>query len=1371
MKYKIFFCLFCGIFLSSFVWMSAQTGQFYSTESGLSSSLINHLVQDSRGYIWCATEYGLSRFDGLRFNNYEHISADTSSLKNNYVRTLFEDCAHNLYVGCIDGLLKYNRDSDTFAEIPLWKGGKQVYPHVTHLEELHDGTIWLSTSGQGMFRLDVRQMTAFSVDELLLHGNDNYQSVFYEDSNHCIWIGTEGSGLICYNPQKKKSHIFKTPDLPENQISAIIEDMQGNLFVGMKTQGLARYDCKQGQFVSVPSHDGKHISVYCMANVGDKLLVGTDGQGLMVYNAQTKCLEDYSINNAPLDFSDGKVHSILKDKDENLWIGLFQKGIVLMPKQENPFNYWGRKSIYYNPIGQGCVMALLQDQNRHLWVGTDNEGIFELDPDGRRIHHYQPGHGEKNMANTVMSMFIDSEDNFWLGTYTRGLGKMDPKTGICSYMPELAHEKILSLTEDKKKNLYVATLGSGIYRYNLLTKKLTHFESSKDENGDRSRNELANDWVNHVYCDREGMIWIAHYKGISCFNPQTNNFLQYNGSNLLIEGCVGYSLKEDGNGIIWAGTTEGLFSFNKISGSIKQFTKYQGLPSNVICGICEDGQNNIWVSTYNGICKYIVDENRFVNYYTGDGLQGNEFMHGAFYQALSGKIFFGGMDGVTSFFPDAIVGTCKDTKVWITDFYIFQQPVYANTLSGGHPVIQTTVQDASEFHLSASDNTFSIMFSTFHYNNPRQISYQYRIEEFGQKWLTTEPGVNRVTYNNLPSGKYTFSVCAVDHGIKSDMRTIQIFIAPHWYATWWAYSIYVSLLVLFMLFIISYLRARLRNRRERLERLHAEQLNEAKLQFFINISHEIRTPMTLIINPLEKLLKECPNEDLKKTYVMIYRNAQRILRLINQLMDIRKIDKGQMFMKFRETDMVGFINDVMLTFDYTAHRRNIHFSFSHDMPQLKVWVDMNNFDKILMNVLSNAFKYTPDGGEIQVSLTTGENLMCKDALKKYAEIVVSDTGIGIDKNEIEQIFERFYQINNDVTKINFGTGIGLHLSRTLVEMHHGQIFAVNREDTHGSRFIIRIPLGVVHLQAHELEKDDETHTFAENQHLLMNSALMAQVDVEEEVKGTEEKPRKAKSHLHVLIVEDEEEIRSYLKAELQGDYRIHVCENGKKAYEWILQELPDLVVSDIMMPEMDGLTLCKKIKQNTNTNHIPVILLTAKTTPEDRLEGIDTGADAYLAKPFQTELLKSTIANLLSNRRLLRNKFSGNQQQEGKIEKISLTSNDEKLMERIMKVVNEHMNDSELNVEMLAAEVGLSRVHIHRKLKELTNLSPREFIKNIRLQQAAILLAEDRKLSISEVAYAIGYSNLSNFSSAFRDKYGMSPTEYSQRHTSQVNRK
>lgn len=1339
----------------------AQTGRFYTTDGGLSSSLINHFFQDSKGFMWTATEYGLNSFDGLRFANYWHVSGDSTSIKNNYVRTLFEDSRQNLLIGCIDGLMRYDRETNTFSEIPMIRAGKQVFPHVTQMQELHNGEIWMTTTGQGMFRLDEQRKQAVSVDELLRQSNYNFQSCFYEDSYYNLWIGTYGNGLICYMPATKEARVFKYPTLNDNNIAAIIEDKQGNLFVGTQKRGLSCYNRKKNTFTPVPYVGNGALSVYCMALVDGQLLVGTDGQGLKLYNPVKKQLEDYTINTAPMDFSEGKIHTILEDKDKNLWLGLFQKGIVLIPKQSNPFEYYGSKSTYYNPIGQGCVMSIFQDSNQHLWIGADNEGIYELDAEGGCLRHYQPGSSSHSVANTIMCIYEDSEKNLWLGSYTRGIAKLNRKTGVCDYSLPVDNEKILSITEDKQKNLYIGTLGSGFYQYNLQTGSLKHYESAKDETGDLKRNELVNDWINYIFCDSEGFIWLGHYKGVSCFNPLTGSFINYRQVNTLISGCVGYAIQEDYSGNIWAGTTDGLYCFNKKTEELKRFTTADGLSNNVICGLCEDSRHDIWLSTYMGISKYDVKNNRFVNYYSGDGLQGNEFTHGAFYKDKKGKIYFGGINGVTYFSPESIGSVSKETNVWVTDFYVFNHPIHKNSLSGGEPVIDTSVQDANQFRLSYKDNTFSIVFSTLQYNNPEQISYQYKVDELGSQWLSTEPGVNCVTYNNLPPGQYTFQVRALNYGNYSETRTVKILITPPWYQTWWAYCVYITLAGLLVLGIVNYILSRMRHRREIMKREHAEQLNEAKLQFFINISHEIRTPMTLIINPLEKLLADKRDGELHKTYLMIYRNAQRILRLINQLMDVRKLDKGQMFMKFRETDMVGFIADLMQTFEHMARKKNIRFVFKHEMPQLKVWIDLNNFDKVLMNILSNAFKYTPDGGEVQVSLSTGRDITRRDALRDYFEIVITDSGIGIDRNKIERIFERFYQIDNDVTKSNFGTGIGLHLSRSLVQLHHGIIFAENREDAPGSRFIIRIPLGSAHLRTDELETvDADTVMF----HTVDKPVL---AKLEEELMMEEEEPQtgtKAKTRLRILVVEDEIEIKAYLKSELSDEYKVETCNNGKEAYDLILRDTPDLVISDVMMPEMDGLALCRKIKQNTNVNHVPIILLTAKSKPEDTLEGMETGADAYMVKPFNTELLKRTIANLIANRRLLRNKFSGAQQQEDKIEKITMKSGDEILMGKIMKVVNEHLDDPALNVEMLASEVGLSRVHVHRKLKELTNLSTRDFIKNIRLQQAATLLAQDHKLTVSEIAYATGYINLSHFSSSFREKYGMSPKEYMNQH-------
>jgi signal transduction histidine kinase/DNA-binding response OmpR family regulator len=976
-----------------------------------------------------------------------------------------------------------------------------------------------------------------------------------------------------------------------------------------------------------------------------------------------------------------------------------------------------------------------------------------LNGNNERIAHYNRTSSFHSVSNIILSIFEDSDNNLWLGSYTKGLARLNRKTGQCEYIPELLNEKVYSITEDNEKNLLVGTYGSGFYKLKISNLSITgHYESMKRENDDFTIDELSNDWINDILFDSTGLIWLAHYKGVSCYHTGKNTFINYLNQNTLIPKTVAYTIYEDLSGKIWVGTSEGLYSFDKTSESIKYYSSKDGLPNNVICGIMEDDNHDIWVSTYLGISKLDISENRFVNYYAGDGLQGNEFTRGARYKDSDGKMYFGGIYGITCFYPRQITETKKELKVSITDFYVFNTPVRKGDRSGKHEIVNTSISEADKFLLAHDDNTFSIEFSTFEYINPERIIYQYMIEELETKWISTHPGTNRITYANLNPGCYTFKIRAMGDENTSDIKMIRIIISPPWYWSSYAYIVYVILIVMFLFFAFNFIRLHYQRRQDAMKIRQKEEINDAKLQFFTNISHEIRTPMTMVINPLEKLIADNKDTELQRSYLMIYRNAQRILRLINQLMDIRKLDKGQMKLHFRETDIVGFIKDLMLIFEYPSKRKNIQFDFIHPVESLNVWIDRNNFDKILLNILFNAFKYTPDNGNISIELHTGSNENAKGALKNYFEIDITDSGIGIDESKIEQIFERFYQINSNLTNSNFGTGIGLHLARSLVLLHHGIIYAENRKDAQGSRFIVKIPLGCDHLKIQELEEE----TPAKN----INPPDINEISPDTSGNNLSEAPViKPKTRYKILIVDDEAEIREYIKSELSGEYKVMESSNGKKALEIALQEIPDLIISDIMMPEMDGITFSQKVKQNININHIPIVLLTAKTTSESKIEGLETGADAYITKPFSAGYLKTAIANLIENRTLLKNKFSGRQQPDNLMDKIEMRSADEALMQKVMKVINENIANPDFSVEQLAEKVGISRVHIYRRLKELTNQSAHGFIKGIRLQQAATLLLS-KKYSISEVAYATGFSNLSHFSNSFKEFYGVSPKEY-----------
>lgn len=1363
MKTLFFFC--CHLLLAAFTFVNAQTGRFYSTDKDLSNSLINKVYQDKRGFIWVATEDGLNKFDGNRFIVYKKNKNEPDALLNNYVKTLFEDSKGRFWIACINGIQIYDQATNTFQSIPIRHNRDNMAPQTSaNIIELQNGEIWLGTYGGGIISLKENEF--IPQEELNRKIQSYFIQTIYEDSKQNIWIATENKGLFCYTPSNGQVQNFTAPgQLTSEDISCFCEDKEGTLFISTLNGGLMRLNPSNRQFTPIPYKGNNRLSIKTLTiDKDNNLYIGTEGFGLKIYNRSTNSIDDYDVHNGVFDLSSSKVHSILEDKDGNLWLGIFQKGLLMIPSMPNKFNYYGYKSFPKSEIGSSCVMSILVDRQNVAWIATDNDGLYAVNDEGKQILHFKEEGSNRSAPRNIICLLEDSEHKLWIGSYLSGLTLMNKQTGVCTPVNEQLstpkasdNKKIFCIAEDRNQHIWVGTYGSGVYKMDISGKVINQYQSSKSQNENWQVNKLCNDWINCIIEDNEGLLWIGTCNGLSCFNPKTENFINYLSQNNLLPNTFVHTLLQDDKGFIWVGTSEGLYKFDKSTQKFSIYTTQQGLPSDVICGMVQDGMKNYWISTHQGMSKLIADTENFINYTASDGIQGNEFTRGAFYKDHRGKIYFGGTGGVTSFYPKDIAEPDKKLRIEITDFILGNHSVRKGDILGKRTITDSDVMDATRFTLTYEQNSFRMELSTLDFANPERIIYQYKIKELDTNWLNTSPGMNRVSYTNLSPGTYTFMVRAKDNKSTSDIRTVEIVVTPPWYNTWWAKVLWSCLLVLVLYALTMYAISRIHRRQEIMKQRHQEQINEAKLQFFINISHEIRTPMTLIISPLEKLIAE--HSEKQQVYLMIYRNAQRILRLINQLMDIRKLDKGQMHLKFRETDMVGFIEDLMQTFNYQAQKKNITFTFDKELPDagsLKVWIDLNNFDKVLMNVLSNAFKYTSDGGSIHILLKTGHNSAYRGALKDYFEICVTDDGIGIDKDKIKQIFERFYQINNDMTQSNFGTGIGLHLARSLVKLHHGLIKAENREDEQGTRFIIRLPLGSDHLKTDELENPDEAGSDLLMSQLSKDS--LYETDDENAMADEGKKP-KAKTRYRVLIIEDDDEIRQYMRNELNADFRISECTNGREGLEVILRDKPDLVISDIMMPEMDGITLCRKVKQNINVNHIPVILLTAKSKAEDRIEGLEIGADAYIVKPFNTELLRTTVSNLIANRERLRGQLIGDQQVEEKIVKIEMKSNDEILMGKVMKTINEHLTDPALNVEMLAANVGMSRVHMHRKLKELTNQSARDFIRNIRLKQAATLLRE-KNLSISEVAYATGFSNLSHFSNSFREFYGISPTEY-----------
>lgn len=1325
----------------------AQIGRYYSSYKELSNSLINEVYQDRNGFVWIATEDGLNKFDGMKFSAYKQ-TVEEGSIKNNYVHSIYNDSEGRFWIGCINGLLLYDQATDKFSEVTIMRDGKRIHPHISSIIERHNGDMWFATSGQNMIILRKGASQFEILDNLPV-----YIQKVYEDVLDNVWIATETEGVFRYSSGGVEYKNYKAPDkIGVNEISSFCEDTKGELYVSTIGGGLCRYDRVLDRFTPIPYKGRNDLKIKSLLVTKENILyIGTDGEGLKRYDSASGKVEDCNINIVSLDLSNVKVHSILEDRDGNLWLGIFQKGLVFLPKVQNKFDYYGYRSLDKNTIGSGCITAIFTDHTGVTWIGTDTEGLFAIDYTGGRLKHFPAGSGPNSVPNAIMCIFETHDGKLLLGSYFDGLVDVDRNNGRCVKHPE--YSRVMSITEDENDNLYIGTLGSGVYKIDKQSHSRKQYKSSA-EDVPIGLDILHNNWVNCIMTDSEGLVWIGTYRGLACFDPKKNTFLTYFKKNNILPDNIVSSLIEDGSKNIWIGTYEGLYHFSKSKMSISKYTTEEGMADNVICGIADDTQGCIWVSTHNGISKFSPSQNVFINYNANDGLQGNEFSRGAVYKNRDGRILFGGTNGVTAFYPWDIKEIKKKSEVMVTDFKVLNRSIKKGDKSYDIVITDKAVFETDTFHLADRDNTFSIEFSVMDFNNPERIVYQHKIKELGKAWISGSPGVNNISYSYLNPGTYTVQIRASDYDIYSDIKNLTVVIAPPWYGAWWAKAIFTLVIVLILWMLILFARTKYQHRKEAENLKRLEEINEAKLQYFMNISHEIRNPMTLIINPLEKMIKENDDPEKNKNYLMIYRNAQRILRLINQLMDIRKIDKGQMMIKCRETNIVDFIKDLMLTFEYPARQKKIKFEFIHSDESLKVWIDLNNFDKVLLNVFSNAFKYTSESGEITVRLTTGYDYKEKGPLHHYYEISVTDTGIGIDEDKIEKIFERFYQVPNSITNSYFSTGIGLHLARSLVLLHHGVIKAENRKDARGSIFTIRMPLGFEHLQVSELERigDVVTHPIQEQ---------AAKPEIMDIMLGSYENGDvvKSRTNYKVLLVEDEFEIRQYIKDELASEYAVSECSNGKEAMESITMSKPDLIISDVLMPEMDGITLCKKIKQNTEWNDIPVILLTAKNRAEDRQEGLDVGADSYISKPFSTPVLLSTVANILENRERLKSKFSGSQDQAGRVKKIEIKSADEEFMERIMKIINENMAEPSLSVEMIADKVGFSRVHVYRKIKEITNLSARDFIKSIKLKQAGTLLAE-KDFSISDVAYAVGFTNVSHFSNTFKGYYGVTPKEY-----------
>ncbi len=1307
-------------------------GKLFNTDKQLTSSFINQVYLDRDGFIWAVTRNGLNKYDGYQFHIYKKETEQDAGMASNYVNCMMQDSNGLFYMGMYGALQTY--DGSRFYDVEVKDLNDHVVPcYITCFLQRENGDVLAGTSGHGLLKISGRQ-NARQIGGAL--GNIHTVNELIEDRRGSLWIVTNEAGLLEYNGKTVKRYF--TGNGQRTTLKRVCKDREGNIYVGTSNNGIFVQTAAGGSFRHIGVTAGKSVSaLYCKHN--GQLVIGYDGQGLGIYDPKTGTMADNPYYSCEVDLSKSKVYSIVEDHSGNIWLGLLQKGIYMHPGKNTGFGYMGYKLGTLNTIGSACVIGTFIDSKGRTWVGTDKDGLYCIDGSNRPVKHFK-----NNFPNSIMSITEDRKGRIWIGSYSEGFGWID--TSSMQYhkynLPRPQYESLsaFAMQVTERNDLWIATMGHGLLSVNPDNGQMRVYRMQEGAAFDRNVNSIANDYISHVSVSPDGKrVYAATTMGICCLDIEKDSWLSTFGRNCPNYGSPIRVAKEYG-GKLWMGTNDGLYCYDLKSKQQKHYTTGKGLPDNGIAAIEQDKAGRLWISTAHGMCCHDMKTGLTQSFFVDNGLQSNEFSDGASCTAPSGKMLFGGVGGITWFDPLTIKQNGWAAAVKLTAFLINGVPVNATTKSGAYQVCDTTVITGNRFQLAYHDNSFAIQLSTLTYDNPEHITYLYSIN--GEPFAQLQPGVNEITFSHLPPGTYRFRVKAERNNQSTPERGFTVIVHAPWYRTGWAYSLYALLLALA---VWQYIRFRQRKEQDRLqlqEHIHAEEMSEAKIRFFMNISHGIRTPMTLIITPLLQLMKEDDDPHRRSVYETIKRNAERILHLINQMMDLRKIDKGQMQMRMSKTDLIGFVGDIHTLFKYQAKAKSITLRYEHDADHLPVWVDRQNFDKVVVNILSNAFKFTPTGGNIGIRITHDE---------QYAIIAVSNDGEQIPEDKLDKIFERFYRVPSDANDRNIGTGIGLDLTRSLVELHYGIITARNTEN--GCEFAVSIPLGNAHLKPEEMitEKDSEAPALA-----------LAELEEEDMQEMPEIKIRPGR-RMTIVIAEDDDEIRDYLSAELGQDYDVRACTNGREALAEVYRTHPDIVLSDIMMPEMNGNALCIQLKSNKSTNHIPIILLTAKSHDEDKLEGLETGADAYIVKPFNMAILRCTINNLIRSHRLLQMKYGKTDMLEKQVDEIKVKSPDEKLLERMMLTVNKHINNSDLNVDMIADEVGISRVHLHRKMKELTGQTPHEFIRGIRLKQAANLLAS-QNMNITEVVCACGFSNAASFSTMFKNVYGMAPREYMKEH-------
>jgi signal transduction histidine kinase/ligand-binding sensor domain-containing protein/CheY-like chemotaxis protein/AraC-like DNA-binding protein len=1338
----------------------AQTSEpkFTSLTSmdGLSSNTVTAILKDKHGLMWFATDDGLNRFDGTDVRVYRHKKNDPSSLRSSDITSLHQDSKGQVWVGTIEGGLHlYNRNKDSFISIPS--------PHsVTSITSDASGKLWVGTTG-GLVHLDPEThhistfLSAANIPDQISKGLVLSVTV---DSKQKVWIGTD-KGLFKIDPSdKNEEHINYLQSLPEEagsrSVKSILDDGKGNIWIGTFS---GVYQLKpNGQIVKAlrfqPGNSNSLSSnmVFAISREAEhRIWICTDA-GLNIYDALTGKFSRYAPDaRTQFSLSNKSVRSIHIDDQGICWLGTYKGGVN---KYDKNLAIFGLKTSDANdPYGLNApfVTSFAESKTGELFVGTDAGGLnlYNRNTNLFRKFAINPKNKSASSGLAILTLELAAENDLWIGTFQDGLFRLNPKTGTYKQFTHqrdsasLANNDIFSVAKDRNGKLWIGTNGGGVHLLDPATETITRFHNPSIPASKRTI--PLNGYIRDILHDRHGRVWVgSHGTGIAVFDPIKRTSILLNKTTSNLPSNIVYSILEDKNGNIWVGTAgEGLAMFNARTKKFISYGEKEGLASNIVNKVLEDAQGRIWVSTNQGVSSFDIQSKKFTNYTSYNGIQNKTFVLGAGIRTADSTLFFGGIEGFNYIDTRSLPSGLSSAPIILKDLRIGNRSI----TSADSNFIDADISVTKTIRLDYKQN-FSVAFAALDYTNPRQIHYRHRLAGMQPEW--NETGVNNVaSYTNLSPGEYTFEVQASGDGINWNGKTtsVDVVVEPPFYLTIYAYILYI-LTPLAVVFVmrrrgIQKLKREFREQQQQAEQEQARELDKLKIKFLTNLSHEFRTPISLILAPVDNLLTKTKATELQPPVLAIKRNAKRLLNLVDQLLDFKNLQQQELTLDIVRKDVILYIKETCEQFSDLSIRRGIDFKIESAIDHMPMDFDANKLERILFNLLSNAFKFTQKGG--QVKLAIGE-LSGSDS-KHYLTITISDTGVGIPEDKHEKIFDRFFQNDSGQSVLNQGSGIGLSIVREFVQLHQGTIDVTSQPGL-GSKFTVQLPIHPDCIpKATEISKE----------------TLQPRI-VKEVTASRPEKPD-TEEMSNVLIIEDNDEFRHYLKENLMPFYNVIEASNGKEGWQKVLSHHPELIVSDIAMPEMDGITLSQKIKTDKRTKHIPIILLTASTGEQQQLEGLNSGANDYLTKPFNFDILNAKINNLILLNRLLKGVYSRHIKISGQDPQIQ--SSQEKLLKDMLAYIEDNLHTSQLSVENLSKHVGMSRGTLYSKVLEMSGQTPIEFIRSIKLEKAAVLL-ENSDLSISQISYMTGFTAPNYFAKSFKAKFNMLPTEYKAKKRRQI---